>query len=94
MSSVVAEGHEAVLVALARADVHAPARRIAIGDPQRQPFAEAPPEAEEGEGEHAVAEHPCSLDRCRASSTVTISGRRCPLEGLTRSMLARGLCST
>jgi hypothetical protein len=30
----------------------------------------------------------------RVSSTVTISGRRCPLGGLTRSTLARGLRST
>jgi hypothetical protein len=49
------QAHETVFVALARADVHASARRVDIGDRQIQPLAEAQPKAVKGEEENAVS---------------------------------------
>ncbi len=49
--------HQAILVALGIADMHALARRIDVGDRQPQAFAQAQAETVEGEEENAVTEH-------------------------------------
>ncbi len=49
--------HKTILVALGIADVHAAARGIDVADPEPQAFAQAQPQAIEGEVEHPIAEH-------------------------------------
>ena len=49
--------HQAILVALGIADMHALARAIDVGDRQPQPFAQAQAETVEGEEEDAVTEY-------------------------------------
>ena len=87
--------HEAILVALGIADMHARARGIDVADLQPQSFAQAQSEAVEGEEEHPVTDHARGgedplglLDRDDVRQAL------CSCGGLIRPGATQGLCRT
>jgi len=86
--------HQAVFVAFGIANMRPLPRGIDIGHRQAQAFAETQPQAIKCKKEHPITEGMVIANSRRASSTVTMSGKRCALGGLINLSSVQGLFKT
>ena len=88
------QGNKPVPIAFGIAHMDPVAGTVNVAHLQGQPITQTQAHAVHGEIEHPVAQCAGAEKRACASSTVTMSGRRCTLGGLMKFGIAHGLPST